>query len=211
MALLLNLTAMLVIGSGLLPDFLLHGLQSHTLLANPGWMTNNKIVLLGGGAIRRPEGHANTQSFAYPRIFETARLYTHCKKKSVQCTILISGGDVAGLNISEASIMQAELVAIGIPAADTEVETKSRNTFENALYTSRLLLKEKPDFTVLVTSGIHMGRALMMFAHHGINALPAPADHLAVSGNWKHLYTNFFMTDVALHEYFGQLKFLVSK
>lgn len=210
MALILNLSTVILIGSGLLPDFLLHGLQSQPFLANPDWKSNNKIVLLAGGAVRRPDGHANTQTLAYPRLYETARLYFQCKKKTFQCSILISGGDVAGINISEATVMQAELVNLGIPAADIEVETKSRNTLENALFTSRILLKEKPDFTVLVTSGFHMGRAMLMFAHHGITALPAPADHLVVSSNLKQLYTNFFFTDVALHEYVGQLKFLIS-
>ena len=209
--LLVNASAMLMIGSGLLPGFLLHGLQNHPFLAHPEWKTNNKIVLLGGGAVRRPEGHTNTQSFAYSRIYETARLYFQCKKISVQCSVVISGGDVAGLRISEASIMQAELVELGIPAAELEIESQSRNTFENALFTSRILLKDKPDVTVLVTSGIHMGRALMLFAHHGISALPAPADHLVVSSYWKQFYTGFFLTDLALHEYVGQLKFLISK
>lgn len=210
-SLLLSITAMLAIGSGLIPDFFLRGLQSHRFLENPEWKKNNKIVLLGGGAVQRPGDPASTQSFAYARIYEAARLYTHCKKKALQCSLLISGGDVAGLNISEATILQTELSALGIPESDIMTETKSRNTFENALYSSRILLKDKPDFTVLVTSATHMSRALMLFAHHGIEAAAAPADHLVVSYNWKHLYTNFFIADLTLHELLGQLRFIVSK
>ena len=209
--LLFSITAMLAIGSGLVPDFFLRGLQIHGFLENPDWKNNNKIVLLGAGSIQRPGGPASTQSFASSRIYEAARLYINCKKKALQCSLLISGGDVAGLNISEASILQNELSALGIPESDMTTETKSRNTIESALYSSRILLKDKPDFTVLITSATHMSRALMLFAHHGITAVPAPADHLVVSSNWKYLYTNFFITDLSLHELIGQLRFIVSK
>ena len=211
LALLLNITAMLAIGSGLVPDFFLRGLQIHGFLENPPWKNNNKIVLLGGGAVQRPGGPARTQSFANSRIYEAARLYAHCKRKTLQCSLLISGGDVAGLSISEAAIMQAELAALGIPESEITTETKSRNTYESALYSSRILLKDKPDLTVLVTSATHMSRALMLFAHHGIEAVAAPADHLIVSSNWKSLYTNFFIADLAFHELIGQLRFIVTK
>jgi len=211
LALLFSITAMLAIGSGLLPDFFLRGLQIHGFQENPPWKNNNKIVLLGGGAVQRPGGPASTQSFASSRIYEAARLYTHCKKKTLQCSILTSGGDVAGLSISEATILQSELLALGVPEADITTETKSRNTYESALYSSRILLKDKPDLTVLVTSATHMSRALMIFAHHGVEAVAAPADHLVISSNWKYLYTNFFIADLAFHELIGQLRFIVSK
>lgn len=211
LALLFSLTSMLAIGSGLVPDFFLRGLQIHGFQQNPPWKNSNKIVLLGGGAVQRPSGPASTQSFASSRIYEAARLYTHCKKKTLICGILISGSDVAGLGISEATILQTELLALGIPEADITTETKSRNTYENALYSSRILLKDKPDLTVLVTSSTHMSRALMAFAHHGVEAIAAPSDHLVVSSNLKYLYTNFFIADLAFHELVGQLRFIVSR
>ena len=208
----LNIAAMLAVGSGSVPGFLLKGLQSHRFLTKPSWKTNNIIVLLCGGAVLRPvDGTLSTQSFAVARIYEAARLYNLCKKEPGQCRLLISGGDAAGIQTSEAAIMQTELTELGIPASDILTETKSRNTFENALYSSRILLLEKPDFIVLVTSATHMSRALMLFAHHGIEAVPAPADHLVISHNWKHLHSNFFIADISLHEIVGQLKFLVSK
>lgn len=211
LALLFSITAMLATASGLVPDFFLRGLQIHGFLENPSWKNNNKIVLLGGGAVQRLGGPASTQSFASSRIYEAARLYTHCKKKTLQCSLLISGGDVAGLSISEATIMQSELLALGLPEADITTETQSRNTYENALYSSRILLKDKPDLTILVTSATHMSRALMLFSYHGVEAVAAPSDHLVVSSNWKYLYTNFFLADLAFHELIGQLRFSVSK
>jgi uncharacterized SAM-binding protein YcdF (DUF218 family) len=55
-------------------------------------------------------------------------------------------------------------------------ESASRNSHENAAYTSRLLLAHNQRRVLLVTSAITMQRALAAFWHEGIDAIPAPTD-----------------------------------
>lgn len=203
----LTLLIFLMIALGFIPNLLLNGLQTHQHLDKPEWGKNNVIILLGAGAVRwSPPEFISSQNAAYSRIFEAARLYYDCKAQSKLCHILPTGGDPGRHGVSEAEIMQKELIAIGINNSDIITEDKSDNTFENAQFSSRLILKENFDYLVLVTSGTHMKRALNAFAQFDIKALPAPADHLSIKTSWKYLYQNFYVTDLALHEYVGYLK-----
>lgn len=210
-----NIFIFLMIALGFIPNLLLNGLQTHQHLDNPVWEKNNVIILLGGGAVRWPSlelinsqnsPHINSSVTAYSRMFEAVRLYKDCKVKAKFCRILLTGGDPGGNAISEAEVMQKELIAIGINNLDILTEANSNNTLENAQFSSQLVNKENFDYVVLVTSGTHMRRALKAFAQYDITAVPAPADHVPIKASWKYLYQNFYITDIALHEYFGYFK-----
>lgn len=210
--LLLNISIFTSIGSGFLPELLLKGLQVHRFLAQPQFKEKNLILLLTGGIVKWADtDHFGTHPLAVSRANEAARLYFLCKKSAPSCTILVSGGDPAGLNVSEAAVMRAELITLGIAQEHIETETKSLNTIQNAKLTAELIKPTNYDNIFLVTSGTHMGRALLLFPSFGIEATPAPSDQLNIGTHWKSYYSNFYLTDLALHEYAGQLKFLVSK
>lgn len=218
-ALCLNLALFLFIGSGIFPRILLEGLQTHQQLSHPKWKENNLIILLGSGAIewsdKMPENkskHVSAESFAYSRIHEATRLYYDCKAHSSRCRILISGGDAAGIGISEALVMLNELQEVGVKTTDIITETQSLNTFQNARFSSELIHKDNFDRLLLVTSGTHMRRSLLLFSYFNIEPVPAPADHLSVrTSSWKYLYYNFFVTDLSLHEYIGRWVFQFSE
>lgn len=202
-----NFLIFLLIALGFIPNLLLNGLQVNPHLDKPEWGGKNAIILLGAGAVKWPSSEfISSQNSAYSRIYEAARLYYNCKMQSKFCHIMPTGGDPGGHGVSEAAIMQKELIAIGINSSDIITEVASDNTFENAQFSSQLILKENHDYLVLVTSGTHMKRALKAFAEFGVTAVPAPADHLSIKTSWKYLYQNFYVTDLALHEYVGSLK-----
>lgn len=96
-----------------------------------------------------------------------------------QAKLVYSGG--AGL-ITEELKSEAEhaaplLAMLGVPAARLILETKSRDTYENALMT-REIVKPGPDETwILVTSANHMPRAMGTFRALGWNVIPYPVDH----------------------------------
>lgn len=208
----LSLLIFVAVGSGVVPNLLLRGLQIHPYLANPGWKSKNVIILLCGGAVKWEDSdRMQTHSLATVRTQEALRLYQNCKEKAAVCSILVSGGDPAGHGKAEAAIMKNELIELGISADAIQIETKSLNTYQNARFSSEILRHAGYDQVVLVTSATHMSRALMMFLHFGIEAMASPADQLMISQNWKYLYQNFHLTELALHEFAGQLKFLVSK
>jgi uncharacterized SAM-binding protein YcdF (DUF218 family) len=65
------------------------------------------------------------------------------------------------------------MISQGVPAEEILIETRSRNTRENALY-ARPLLDALPGKKVLLTSDYHMYRAQHAFARAGIQTEPAP-------------------------------------
>ncbi|RFP63741.1 YdcF family protein [Hymenobacter lapidiphilus] len=69
----------------------------------------------------------------------------------------------------------------GVPRQDILLETRSRNTHENALYTKELLAQH-PEIkrTVLITSAFHMRRAEGCFAKVGLQPALFPAGYYSI-------------------------------
>ena len=93
--------------------------------------------------------------------------------------IAFSGGAISWLGsvAPEAEAMQSLLEEWGVPAASIIFKTKSRNTRENAVFTEQLLAKRGLRRVMLVTSAMHMPRALATFTSAGIDAVAAPTDY----------------------------------
>ena len=72
--------------------------------------------------------------------------------------------------------MKALLLRLGVPDEAIVMETQSRNTAENALYTGEILRERGFARVLLVTSALHMPRAMKLFRARGIDAVPAPTD-----------------------------------
>jgi len=144
-------------------------LKQHDVAIVLGGMSeyNNDLDVL---SIRRPGD----------RIFQAITLYKKGKVKK----ILISGdsGHLGDRGLHEARQMKQILVGWGIPESDIITEETSVNTHENAENTTKLLRKSYPEFKsfVLITSGIHMRRAMGCFEKEGLKCTPYPTD----------LYTN---------------------
>ena len=126
------------------------------------------IVVLGGD-VKYGNGVGVPNSvglLTLDRLAEAARLY-----RRLQLPILVSGGPVARSGPSLASLMQEVLeIDFHIPVKWTE--TKSRTTFENAVFTSQILRAENIDAAIIVTQPWHMPRALWSFNRVGFHALP---------------------------------------
>ena len=61
----------------------------------------------------------------------------------------------------------------GVPESAIILENDSRHTYENAQYSDRLLQNLRLKRVLLVTSALHMPRALATFRKRGIDTLPA--------------------------------------
>ena len=93
--------------------------------------------------------------------------------------ILLSGGTIPELSGSEQSeVEQLSLLELepDIPEAALYLEAKSRNTYENALYSARIMEAEGWKNALLVTSASHMPRASGTFRAQGVNFVAAPTD-----------------------------------
>ena len=86
--------------------------------------------------------------------------------------ILISGGAREG-KVSEAQIIARLLRQRGIPDTALLLENDSRNTYENARFTDITMRGQKLKTALLVTSALHMPRALASLQKRGIQASAA--------------------------------------
>jgi uncharacterized SAM-binding protein YcdF (DUF218 family) len=204
---LLTAALVLLILTGFLPQVLLNTLQVKPYLSQPQWKTQNTIILLGGGSVKWADSsHFSSDLPAFSRVLEAARLYQDCIKKSVLCSVLVTGGDPKNYGLSEAEVMSQELQQLSVERKDILLETKSRNTFENAQF-SKVLIPFNSQYTVLVTSATHMKRSLLLFSYFGVQAEAAPSDQLVARFSLNALTYNFYLLDLVLHEYGGIIKF----
>lgn len=93
--------------------------------------------------------------------------------------LLLSGGN-AGPGPSEAAVMRQLALDHGIADERIVMEERSRNTFENGVYTGRIIKDRGWRRVVLVTDAWHMRRALYVFRRLGLEAggdpVPRPPD-----------------------------------
>ena len=102
------------------------------------------------------------------RMVEGIRLY----RLSPGAKITLSGGTLRDGFQPVAGIMAAFMKAMGIPAEDIQVETRSTTTYENMLETKKLLGRAP---FVLVTSASHLKRAVAVARKLDMQVIPAPA------------------------------------
>lgn len=132
-------------------------------------------VVLGGGINSGPP------NWPYPnlgeaadRVWHAARLYRAGKVAS----LILSGGRQPwqGKGPPESEAMRQFLNDLGVPDAALQFEHRSRSTRENALYSAELIRSQGVARVLLVTSALHMPRALASFRAVGIEVIPAPCD-----------------------------------
>ena len=133
------------------------------------------IVILGGATRNNePPRIMPDMSDRGDRLLYGVKLY----KDGAAPKIILTGGRIQwyGGESSEAESMAAILELMGIPRDAMILESKSLNTYENAVFTKKILERENIKQILLVTSAAHMPRSLGIFRKQGINAIPAPAD-----------------------------------
>lgn len=134
------------------------------------------VLLTGITSSKRPHDRVHLNQGA-DRLTNTLWLYRAGRVRY----IVISGGSGA-LNpkpgtTSEAADLATLLKLAGVPAQAILVETRSRNTRENALFTQQLLSQHPAiKSLILVTSAFHERRALACFAKVGLHPVAFPAD-----------------------------------
>lgn len=201
----------LIIGYGFFPAYLLHRLQSPYSQSTPiAWKKTNTIILLGAGTSKNPRSNKVKPSLlAFSRITQTAVIYRECKKTNANCHILISGGDPLNNGKSEAKTYQESLLALGVDSRDIQLETQSKNTYQNAKFSSYVLKNYDSEQLLLVNSGLALKRALLYFSFFNIYPIPIASDFISIPISKYPLDYNFAMNDFAIHEYLGIFRFYI--
>lgn len=194
----------LVIGCGAVPKLLVKPLQAPYAIRPPlNWAPSNVIVLLTAGSTLAPEDTIEPSPNAFARIDEAVVLYRQCRLAAARCVLLVAGGDASHVGTPLSVTYAQTMLALGVPADDMVLETRSMNTWQNAQYTRPLLQIINAQKVWLVTSAVHLRRSVLYFNRFGIAVTPVRADYLR--GLWAQLPVayNFAVTDAALHEYGG--------
>jgi uncharacterized SAM-binding protein YcdF (DUF218 family) len=135
------------------------------------------IIVLGGGL----EGAINLVRGGYElnaggdRLVETAIL----ARRFPTARVVVTGGTGTLVLDGEGDAETAPrlLSALGVEPERLVLENKSRDTYENAVFTKELV-SPKPDETwLLVTSAFHMPRSMALFDKAGFALAPWPVDY----------------------------------
>lgn len=135
------------------------------------------IIVLGGAldpALSAERGQPSLNSSA-ERLTEFMALGL----RHPEARLVFTGGSGSMLRqeAKEAPVARAFMAALGFDVGRVTFEGQSRNTWENAVY-SRDLVKPQPgEAWVLVTSAIHMPRAVGAFRAAGWPVIPYPVDY----------------------------------
>lgn len=171
------------------------------------------IVVLGGDIDVALSGERGTPSISDAnRILALARL----AHEFPQARIVYSGGNPALIpdGYTEAEFLAPLLDQLGVPFHRVTLETRARNTAENAAFSKQLAQPKPGERWLLVTSAYHMPRAVGCFRHAGFSVEAYPVGwstgrtvslmpSLGVSGRLTRL-------DVGLHEWMGLIAYRVS-
>ena len=133
------------------------------------------IVVLGGGTMPAEAPRTMVEvNGAGDRVLYAAWLYKQGKAPN----ILLSGGTLDWVeSLGTPARQMAEILEMmAIPSEALWLEERSRNTYENALYSAEILHQEGIQQILLVTSASHMPRSVGVFEAQGFDVVPLPTD-----------------------------------
>lgn len=167
------------------------------------------IVVLGGGVDppARPREGADL-GYAADRVWHGAAVY-----RAGRAPLVITTGarPYAGRGDSAAETARDLLLRLGVPGSALVVRGDSTSTREDALTVREAMEQRRIEDVLLVTSAVHMPRAVATFRAAGIRLWPASTDHEVVAparrGVWAWLpyHRAFTRSNHAWHEYAGML------
>ena len=170
--------------------------------------TVDGIIVLGGAIdteLSRERGHVELESSG-DRLISFVTL----ARRFPSARLVYSGGSARVLagGSAEAGFIPALLEDLGIPPERLTLENRSRNTFENLLYTRDLVKPAPGERWVMITSAFHMPRAMGIARKLGWDLLAWPVDYN--SGSRADLFdftglarSNFRALENAMKEWAG--------
>jgi len=193
-----------------LPDSLIENLEKkyHPLTELPPADSSEQfdILILAAGHSDDKSLPPNSQlsSSALARLTEGVRLY----KQNPHSRLILSGpGGRKGLTQADALLRTA--IIMGVDSTSIILMNKAKNTSSEALEYKELCSDKNR--LILVTSAVHMPRAMKIFSKHGFNPVPAPTNfiikHDSRKDPWRWLPSAGYigMMEAAVHEYTGML------
>lgn len=183
------------------PIYMVRDLEQRYPVYNPAAADSTlNVLVLGAAHVNDPQLPA-LQRLSIPvldRVTEGIRLQNIHKGK-----IVFSGFSRTN-NSPHATAMAEAAVSLGVKPIDTLILTQPKNTWEEAATYKKRFGNKK---FVLVTSAIHMPRAMKIFTDMGLQPIPAPANFISRTEpganpyHWWPSSMKSMYTEIAMYEY----------
>lgn len=207
----------MICGNGLVAGWMAATLEKHYSTATPVPHADAIVVLSGGLEDRIPPRTGIEVSEAGDRVLHAWRLFRDGLAPRIICTGGIATGGADGT--PAADVILQFLKELGVPENAIIVEKLARDTHEHAVNLEPVFATNGIHRVLLVTSAMHMPRAVASFRKScpGIEFTPAPCDFRVVDGQPRPWYRSLaaciptpsqlnIFTDAA-HEYLGLVKY----
>jgi uncharacterized SAM-binding protein YcdF (DUF218 family) len=170
------------------------------------------IVVLGGAinlaiSVRRGEPALADGAARITAAVELARRYPAARVVFTGATAELVPSDA-----TEAKYAKLLFTRLGIPPEQIELEDRSRNTAENAVFTKALVKPKPSERWLLVTSASHMPRAIGTFRQAGFPIDAYPVDWrtrgpIDLVTPFLSVWVGLRTTEFAVHEWIGLLAY----
>lgn len=186
-------------------NFLLNPLERKYPSLQRSELKADAIVVLSGDVRKRvvPEDDIEVGG---NRVLKAVRLY----QRGAAPIIIMTGGsgDFFDPSFKEAVLMKDLAIEFGVPKDKIIIETESRNTRENVVYTKRLLDKVNAKKIILVTAAFHVPRSYALLRKVGIDVIPAATDYRVTDEKYDPFSFipnsgNLSLSSIAIKEYVG--------
>jgi len=173
------------------------------------------IILLGGAFeshLTMKTGHivANDQ---VDRVF----CFVDIAKKHPEAKLVYSGGagDIMSPDAMEGDDARAFFKLVGLGERKIFYEEKSRNTYENVLYTMEMTDPKAKENWIVATSAYHMPRSMGIFKAFEWNVIPYQCDPRTngtynVFSRLPNITGNFVLLNIALKEIIGSVVYYMT-
>lgn len=164
----------------------------------------NLIIVLTSGWFRsRGNGYElKIGEAGWERLISAVRLWQGNGGR-----ILVSGAPAPAGSGSVAAAMAEWMIKMGVNREAILVEGKSKNTYQNLLYSKKMIKKPERYNIILLTSAMQMPRAMLVAKKLNMSVVPYPCDFKANIGfSWQELIPSNegpLATEMILHELIG--------
>ncbi|PJG54475.1 hypothetical protein CVM73_14665 [Bradyrhizobium forestalis] len=191
-----------------LGNLLIYPLESRFPAWDPSRGAPDGIIVLGGSVDTDLSAAHRTPVVAHAadRLFAPAEL----ARRYPNARIVFTGGtaNLVSTEAKEADYSAPILENLGIAKERLILERNSRNTWENAIFTRKLVSPKPGERWLLVTSAFHMPRSMGIFRKAGFDVEAYPVDWRMGGRDDLFSFTNMGAdglgrTEVAVREWIG--------
>lgn len=167
-------------------------------------------IIVLGGSIDPAKSAAWDQVEVFASV-EREFNFLELARRYPQAKLAFTGGtgSLAYQDYKEADWTKKLFERQGMDLARVNFEDRSRNTYENAVFSRQLLAPRPGESWLLITTAWHMPRALGVFCKAGFPVTAYPVDHWTMRGNllrveWD-FSSNLMELNFAVKEWLGLL------